>query len=129
VKRYKTILSIAGSDSSSGAGIQADLKTLAALQCYGCTVITAVTAQNTQGVKSVHNIPAIEIKNQLDAIVEDIEVDAVKIGMIGNKESLLVIIDFIRSNNFSFVVLDPVMVATSGDSLFNMDALELLKTD
>lgn len=129
MERYKTVLSIAGSDSSAGAGIQADIKTIAALQCYGCSVITAVTAQNTQGVKSIHHIPAIEIKNQLEAIVEDIEIDAVKIGMIGNSENIQVIIDFLKSNKFPFVILDPVMVATSGDSLFDMEALSLLKNE
>ncbi|WP_200896970.1 bifunctional hydroxymethylpyrimidine kinase/phosphomethylpyrimidine kinase, partial [Paracidovorax citrulli] len=79
--RYVRVLSIAGSDSGGGAGIQADLKTFAALGCYGMTAITAITAQNTQGVRSIHGVPAAILGDQIDAVVEDIGVDAVKIGM------------------------------------------------
>jgi len=129
VERYKTILSIAGSDSSAGAGIQADIKTIAALQCYACTVITAVTAQNTQGVQSIHTIPADEIKKQLQSIVDDIEIDAVKIGMLGNIESIKVVVEFLKQHQLPNIVLDPVMVATSGDSLFDTTALEILKNE
>ena len=84
--RYARVLSIAGSDSGGGAGIQADLKTFSALGCYGMTAITAITAQNTQGVRGIHGIPPDMLRAQIDAVVEDIGVDAVKIGMLASPE-------------------------------------------
>ena len=116
-RRYVRVLSIAGSDSGGGAGIQADLKTFSALGCYGMTAITALTAQNTQGVRGIHGVPPEFLKAQIDAVVEDIGVDAVKIGMLHSPEVVHVVADAIRRHQLRHVVLDPVMVATSGDRL------------
>ncbi len=115
--RYARVLSIAGSDSGGGAGIQADLKTFSALGCYGMTAITAITAQNTQGVRAIHGVPPDILRAQIDAVVEDIGVDAVKIGMLHAPEVVQVVADAIRRHQLPNVVLDPVMVATSGDRL------------
>ncbi|MBS0509547.1 MAG: bifunctional hydroxymethylpyrimidine kinase/phosphomethylpyrimidine kinase [Proteobacteria bacterium] len=115
--RYARVLSIAGSDSGGGAGIQADLKTFSALGCYGMTAITAITAQNTQGVRAIHGVPPEMLRAQIDAVVEDIGVDAVKIGMLHSPEVVRVVADAIRRYDLPNVVLDPVMVATSGDRL------------
>jgi hydroxymethylpyrimidine/phosphomethylpyrimidine kinase len=115
--RYARVLSIAGSDSGGGAGIQADLKTVAALGCYGMTAITAITAQNTEGVRAIHALPAELLAEQIDAVVEDIGVDAVKIGMLHDPAVVQVVAAAIRRHGFAHVVLDPVMVATSGDRL------------
>lgn len=117
LRRYARVLSIAGSDSGGGAGIQADLKTFGALGCYGMTAITAITAQNTQGVRGIHGIPPEMLKAQIDAVVEDIGVDALKIGMLHSPEVVHVVADAIRRYQLPNVVLDPVMVATSGDRL------------
>ncbi len=116
-RRYARVLSIAGSDSGGGAGIQADLKTFSALGCYGMTAITAITAQNTQGVRGIHGIPPEMLKAQIDAVVEDIGVDAVKIGMLHSPEVVHVVAEAIRAHGLPHVVLDPVMVATSGHRL------------
>jgi len=116
-RRYARVLSIAGSDSGGGAGIQADLKTFSALGCYGMTAITAITAQNTQGVRGIHGIPPEMLRAQIDAVVEDIGADAVKIGMLATPEVVRVVADAIRRHRLPHVVLDPVMVATSGDRL------------
>jgi len=116
-RRYARVLSIAGSDSGGGAGIQADLKTFSALGCYGMTAITAITAQNTQGVRGIHGIPPEMLRAQIDAVVEDIGADAVKIGMLATPEVVRVVADAIRCHRLPHVVLDPVMVATSGDRL------------
>ena len=124
--RYARVLSIAGSDSGGGAGIQADLKTFAALGCYGMTAITALTAQNTVGVQGIHPVPAAFLKAQLQSVIEDIGVDAVKIGMLHAPEIVEVVawaIDHYRLKN---VVLDPVMVATSGDRLIASDTVQVL---
>lgn len=123
----KKVLSIAGSDPSGGAGIQADLKTFSALGCYGMAAITALTAQNTQGVSGVQIIEADFLKAQLDAIFTDIDVDAVKIGMVGDVDSIGVIADVLQQYKPPFVVLDPVMVATSGDVLIESDCIEALQ--
>lgn len=117
VTRYARVLSIAGSDSGGGAGIQADLKTFSALGCYGMTAITALTAQNTQGVTGIHAVPPEFLKAQIQAVVEDIGVDAVKIGMLHAPEIVDVVAWAIRHYGLERVVLDPVMVATSGDRL------------
>jgi hydroxymethylpyrimidine/phosphomethylpyrimidine kinase len=115
--RYPHILSIAGSDSGGGAGIQADLKTFSALGCYGMTAITAITAQNTCGVTGIHPIPPQMLAQQIDAVATDIGVDAVKIGMLHDPEVVEVVAQAIKRHQWRHVVLDPVMVATSGDRL------------
>ena len=115
--RIANVLSIAGSDPSGGAGIQADLKTFAALGCYGMAAITALTAQNTRGVSAVHAPPPDFLAAQIDAIFSDIDVDAVKIGMLGTPEIVAVVADRLSHWSARNVVLDPVLVATSGDSL------------
>ena len=118
VKRgMKTVLTIAGSDCSGGAGIQADLKTIAAHGLYGMSVITALTAQNTLGVSDVMPVPAAFLKEQLDSVISDIRPDAVKIGMIPDKEQLLVIAAALKEQKITQVVVDPVMAATSGRKL------------
>ena len=124
--RYARVLSIAGSDSGGGAGIQADLKTFSALGCYGMTAITAVTAQNTQGVRAIHGIPPEMLRAQIDAVAEDIGVDAVKIGMLHDPEVVRVVVKAIARHQMLQVVLDPVMVATSGDRLMAHDTVEVL---
>ncbi len=125
-RHYPRVLTIAGSDSGGGAGIQADLKTFSALGCYGMTAITAITAQNTLGVTAIHGVPASVLKAQIQAVIEDIGVDAVKIGMLHSPDIVDVVawaIDHYRLQN---VVLDPVMVATSGDTLVGQDTVAVL---
>jgi hydroxymethylpyrimidine/phosphomethylpyrimidine kinase len=124
--RYARVLSIAGSDSGGGAGIQADLKTIAALGCYGMTAITALTAQNTLGVRAIHPVPASFLKEQIAAVVEDIGVDAVKIGMLHAVEIVEAVAWAIDTYRLPNVVLDPVMVATSGDTLIEDETIEVL---
>jgi len=124
--RYARVLSIAGSDSGGGAGIQADLKTFSALGCYGMTAITAITAQNTRGVAGIHGIPADMLQAQIDAVVQDIGVDAIKIGMLHAPEVVQVVADAIRRYGITKVVLDPVMVATSGDKLIHDETVSVL---
>jgi len=123
---YPRVLSIAGSDSGGGAGIQADLKTIAALGCYGMTAITALTAQNTLGVRAIHGVPADILRHQIDAVVEDIGVDAVKIGMLHAPDIVMAVAEAIDRHGLAKVVLDPVMVATSGAVLIANPAIELL---
>ena len=115
--RYARVLTIAGSDSGGGAGIQADLKTFAALGCYGMSAITALTAQNTVGVQGIHAVPPAFLKSQLQSVIEDIGVDAVKIGMLHEPGVVDVVAWVIEHYQLQRVVLDPVMVATSGDRL------------
>jgi hydroxymethylpyrimidine/phosphomethylpyrimidine kinase len=122
--RYARVLSIAGSDSGGGAGIQADLKTFAALGCYGMTAITALTAQNTQGVSGIHAVPPAFLKAQIQAVVEDIGVDAVKLGMLHAPEVVEVVAWAIDHYKLPNVVLDPVMVATSGDRLIAAETVD-----
>ena len=122
-------LTIAGSDSSGGAGIQADLKTFAANSVYGMSVITALTAQNTTGVQSVHLIPAEFVAQQLQSVFTDITPEAIKIGMLPNKQIVEVVVDNLVSHSARNIVIDPVMVASSGQSLMNSEAIEsLVKT-
>jgi len=121
-------LTIAGSDCSGGAGIQADLKSFAARGVYGASVITALTAQNTQGVTGVHDVPPDFITAQLDAVFSDLEVRAVKIGMVSRREAIEAIVVGLVRWAPSVVVLDPVMVATSGDHLLAADAVDALRT-
>ncbi|WP_291783189.1 bifunctional hydroxymethylpyrimidine kinase/phosphomethylpyrimidine kinase [Cecembia sp.] len=127
VKTYIPVLSIAGSDSSGGAGIQADLKTFAALGCFGMTVITATTAQNTQGVRQIHPIPAAHIEAQMTAVLEDIPPKAIKIGMVNQPEVVEVLAHFLKKFPQIPIVFDPVMVATSGDRLIADQTVALLK--
>ena len=124
--RYPRVLSIAGSDSGGGAGIQADLKTFAALGCYGMTAITALTAQNTQGVRAIHGVPPAMLADQIDAVVEDIGVDAVKIGMLHAPDIVQAVADAIDRHGLRQVVLDPVMIATSGAVLIEDVAVQAL---
>ena len=124
--RYARVLSIAGSDSGGGAGIQADLKTFSALGCYGMTAITAITAQNTQGVRAIHGVPAQMLRAQIDAVLEDIGADAVKIGMLHDPEVVRVVAEAIERHRLQQVVLDPVMVATSGDRLMAAETVHVL---
>ncbi|GAB4085595.1 hypothetical protein GCM10028784_22250 [Myceligenerans cantabricum] len=121
------VLSIAGSDPSGGAGIQADLKSIAAHGGYGMAVITALTAQNTQGVRAVHAPPAAFVAQQLDAISDDIEVDAVKVGMLGTARVADVVGVWLERVRPPVVVLDPVMIATSGDRLLDPAAEAALR--
>ena len=123
---YPRVLSIAGSDSGGGAGIQADLKTVAALGCYGMTAITALTAQNTRGVRSIHGVPPQMLRDQIDAVIEDIGAHAVKIGMLHAPEIVDVVAAAIDRHALRNVVLDPVMVATSGATLIETPAIAAL---
>ncbi|MBI2724983.1 MAG: bifunctional hydroxymethylpyrimidine kinase/phosphomethylpyrimidine kinase [Polaromonas sp.] len=123
---YPRVLSIAGSDSGGGAGIQADLKTFAALGCYGMTAITALTAQNTLGVRAIHGVPPQMLRDQIDAVVEDIGVHAVKIGMLHAPEIVHTVAEAIDRHGLQHVVLDPVMVATSGAVLIDNPAIAAL---
>jgi hydroxymethylpyrimidine/phosphomethylpyrimidine kinase len=123
---YPRVLSIAGSDSGGGAGIQADLKTFAALGCYGMTAITALTAQNTQGVRAIHGVPPDMLRQQIDAVVEDIGLHAVKIGMLHAPEIVRTVAEAIDRHALINVVLDPVMVATSGAVLIENPAIAAL---
>ena len=121
-------LTIAGSDSSGGAGIQADLKTFAAFGVYGASVITALTAQNTQGVSGIHQVPAEFVTAQIDAVFADLAVGAVKIGMVAQLEVIDAIVAGLDRWIPKHVVLDPVMVATSGDRLLAADTVDALRT-
>jgi len=121
-------LTIAGSDSSGGAGIQADLKTFAALGVYGASVITALTAQNTTGVSGIHQVPAEFVTAQIDAVFADLDVAAVKIGMVAHPPVIDAIVAGLKHWSPKHVVLDPVMVATSGDRLLAAEAVDALRT-
>jgi hydroxymethylpyrimidine/phosphomethylpyrimidine kinase len=122
----RNVLSIAGSDPSGGAGIQADLKTFAARGVYGMAAITALTAQNTQGVSGVHLVPAHFVADQIRAVFSDIRVDAIKIGMIANAEIAEAIADVLRAHPEIPVVLDPVMIAKGGAALLDPHAVKVL---
>ena len=121
-------LTIAGSDSSGGAGIQADLKTFAALGVYGASVITALTAQNTRGVTGIHVVPADFVTAQIEAVFSDLDVKAVKIGMVAQPAAVDAIVTGLTRWSPNHIVVDPVMVATSGDRLLATDAVEALRT-
>jgi hydroxymethylpyrimidine/phosphomethylpyrimidine kinase len=125
----RTALTIAGSDSGGGAGVQADLKTFSALGVFGMSALTAITAQNTLGVTAVFELPPDLVAAQIDAVITDIGVDAVKTGMIGNSEIIRVVAARIRERGISKVVVDPVMVATSGDRLLREDAVQAVRTE
>lgn len=120
------VLSIAGSDPSGGAGIQADVKAISANGAYAMAVITALTAQNTRGVSGIELVPADFVAAQIDAVFADIRVDAVKIGMIGTSEIAVAVADALQRNHARNVVLDPVMVAKGGDRLLSPEAVAIL---
>ena len=122
----KTVLTIAGSDSSGGAGIQADLKTMTELGTFGMSAITAITAQNTCGVNAVLALPCDMISAQIDAVCDDIFPDAVKIGMLANSQIVECVAASIKKNAMKNIVLDPVMVSTSGHRLLDDDASDAL---
>ncbi|WP_366484667.1 bifunctional hydroxymethylpyrimidine kinase/phosphomethylpyrimidine kinase [uncultured Arthrobacter sp.] len=121
------VLSIAGTDPTGGAGIQADLKSIAALGGYGMAAVTSLVAQNTRGVRSVHTPPPQFLKEQLDAVSDDVRIDAVKIGMLGNVATITVVREWLERVRPPLVVLDPVMIATSGDRLLASDAEAALR--
>ena len=127
-KKYIKALTVAGSDSGGGAGIQADLKTFSALGCFGMSVVTALTAQNTQAVTAIHPVPPEFIGQQLDAVLSDIGTDAVKIGMLHSPAVIQVVADKLKQWECPNIVLDPVMVSKSGDALLRPDAVAALKT-
>lgn len=129
MKTYTKILSIAGSDSSAGAGIQADLKTISALGAYATTAITAVTVQNTLGVTAIHPIPGPVVAEQIIAVLSDLGTDAIKIGMLCNADIIKHVCEALHQFPSCPVVLDPVMLSTSGKSLLDDDALDLLCSD
>ncbi len=123
------VLTIAGTDPTGGAGIQADLKTFSALGAYGMSVVTALVAQNTRGVRSLHDVPPTFITEQLDAVFDDVRVDAVKIGMLANTKVIEAVAKVLYARKPPYVVLDPVMVAKSGDRLLTVDAVATLRKE
>ncbi len=127
-RTYHRALTIAGSDSGGGAGIQADLKTFSALGCYGMTVITALTAQNTTGVTAIHPVPEDFVAQQMAAVFGDIGADAVKIGMLFSAPLIETVARGLEEHGAANIVLDPVMVAQSGDRLLEDDAVQALAT-
>jgi hydroxymethylpyrimidine/phosphomethylpyrimidine kinase len=129
MKRVPTALTIAGSDSGGGAGIQADLKTFSALGVFGTSALTAITAQNTRAVTAVFELPPDLVAAQIDAVVTDIGADAVKTGMIANSELIRIVAAKIREYGLTNLVVDPVMVAKSGDRLLREEAVAALRTE
>lgn len=125
-KQYKQVLTIAGSDSGGGAGIQADLKTISACGCFGMSAITAITVQNTVGVSNVHAVPANIISAQIEAVLDDLGADAIKIGMLHSSEVILAVKKSLEKYSIKNIVLDPVMVSTSGHKLLQDEAIETL---
>jgi len=125
----KTALTIAGSDSGGGAGIQADLKTFFALGVYGMSVLTSITAQNTLGVQGIHDLPSEFVGLQIDSVMQDIGADVVKIGMLSNIQIIKIVSKKIKEYKVKNLVIDPVMVAKGGDRLLKGDAVEALKQD
>ncbi len=122
-------LTIAGSDSGGGAGIQADLKTFAAFEVFGTTAITAITAQNSLGVHGVFDIPPEMVEAQIDAVLSDFPVGAAKTGMLSRGETVRAVCDILRRHHFTALVVDPVMIAQSGDALIDDPAIEALKEE
>ena len=121
------LLTIAGSDPSGGAGIQADLKTFSAFACYGMAALTALTAQNTRGVTAVHVPPPEFLRAQLDALYADVRIDAVKIGMLASGAIVEAVAAKLHAEDQPRIVLDPVLVATSGDSLGSPDVVDAMR--
>lgn len=128
-KKYYRVLTIAGSDSGGGAGIQADIKTFSALGCFGMSAIAALTAQNTMAVKGIYEVSSGFVAEQIDAVIEDIGVDAVKIGMLATPEVIKSVADRLKYFRVEKIVLDPVMVAKSGDKLLHDNAVDALKDE
>lgn len=124
--KYHTVLTIAGSDSGGGAGIQADIKTISACGCYAASAITAITVQNTIGVQSVFSVPTAAIEGQIDAVLSDIGADCVKIGMLHSSEVVKCIAQQLKAHHIEKVVLDTVMVSTSGHRLIEESAIQTL---
>lgn len=122
MKTNARILSIAGTDPTGGAGVQADLKSIAAAGGFGMSVVTALVAQNTQGVRSIHTPPQNFLREQLASVADDVELDAVKIGMLGDSATVDTVSEWLRGRSNTTVVLDPVMVASSGDRLLQSEA-------
>ena len=129
MKQYKRALSIAGSDPSGGAGIQADLKAFSACGCFGTTAIVAVVDENTVGVTGVHPIPVDFVTGQIKSVLDDIGADAIKIGMLHSSELIRAVKNTLENYNIPNIVLDPVMVATSGDKLLQDEAIDTLKNE
>ncbi|MDR1866387.1 MAG: bifunctional hydroxymethylpyrimidine kinase/phosphomethylpyrimidine kinase [Bacteroidales bacterium] len=127
--KYKRVLTIAGSDPSGGAGIQADLKTMSACGCYGMSVITAVVDENTAGVAGVHPVPVTFVQGQIKSVLDDIGADAIKIGMLHSSELIRAVKSSLARYSMRNIVLDPVMVATSGDKLLQDEAIRTLSTE
>lgn len=125
--KYNKVLTIAGSDSGGGAGIQADIKAISAMGCFASSAITAITAQNTLGVDAVHPVPLDILAAQIDAVLSDIGTDAIKIGMLHSAEVVSLVADKIEQYGITNVVLDPVMVSTSGHKLIEDNAIEIMK--
>lgn len=128
-KRYYRVLSIAGSDPSGGAGIQADLKTISACGCYAATALTAVVDENTIGVTDVHPVPISFVQGQIRSVLDDIGADAIKIGMLHSSELIRAVKETLSAYNIRNIVLDPVMVATSGDKLLQDEAIDTLRNE
>lgn len=126
MKKYNRVLTIAGSDSGGGAGIQADIKAISAMGCYAASAITAITVQNTLRVQAVHPVPLDILEGQIDAVLSDIGADAIKIGMLHSAEVVNLVADMIGKHEIRNVVLDPVMVSTSGHRLIEEDAVEVI---
>lgn len=127
-KKYPTVLTIAGSDSGGGAGIQADIKAISAMGCYAASAITAITVQNTVGVQAVHPVPLDILAGQIDAVLSDIGAYAIKIGMLHSAEVVNLVAEKIEQYGIKNVVLDPVMVSTSGHRLIEETAIDSLKS-
>ena len=123
--KYIAVLTIAGSDCSGGAGIQADIKTISALGCYAASAITAVTVQNTQGVTAAHAVPPEIVAGQIRAVMDDIKPKAVKIEMVNDAETIKAIADALADYDIEHIVVDPVMVSTSGSKLMQDDAIKV----
>ena len=123
------LLTIAGFDPCCGAGTVADLKTFAAHGCYGVAAITSMTVQNTQGVEAVHNTPSAELRGQLEILLKDCEIAAVKIGMLGNRGNAVVIGEFLDAHKFAHVILDPVMKSSSGTELLDAGGVKYVATE
>ena len=128
-KNYKRVLTIAGSDPSGGAGIQADLKTFSACGCFGTSAIVAVVDENTVGVTGVHPVPVDFVTGQIKSVLDDIGADAIKIGMLHSSELIRAVKETLTMYDIKNIVLDPVMVATSGDKLLQDEAIETLKRE
>ena len=127
MRLYRTVLSIAGSDSGGGAGIQADIKTISALGVYATTAITAVTAQNTCGVSSIEPVSPLLVKAQIEAVLSDIGADAIKIGMLHNMATAKAVSEAIVQYNPQYVILDPVMISTSGHKLIEDETIDFIR--